>query len=59
MWLNLDPTKGREQRGQRPVLVVSPDAFNHATGLPVPFDCCDSASSRVWAEISDCSHCPA
>ncbi|RLA00948.1 MAG: type II toxin-antitoxin system PemK/MazF family toxin, partial [Gammaproteobacteria bacterium] len=25
---NLDPTKGREQRGRRPVLVVSVDAIN-------------------------------
>jgi len=31
----LDPTQGREQRGHRPVLVVSPDNFNQATGLPV------------------------
>lgn len=25
----LDPTRGREQRGRRPVLVVSTDRFNH------------------------------
>ncbi len=31
----LDPTEGREQRAHRPVLVVSPDAFNAATKLPV------------------------
>ncbi len=31
----LDPTQGREQRGHRPVLVVSPAAFNRATNLPV------------------------
>jgi mRNA interferase ChpB len=31
----LDPTAGREQRGLRPVLVVSPAAFNSATQLPV------------------------
>jgi mRNA interferase ChpB len=33
--LDLEPTQGREQRGHRPVVVVSPDAFNRATGLPV------------------------
>jgi len=33
--VDLEPTKGREQRGHRPVLVVSPDTFNRATGLPV------------------------
>ena len=31
----LDPTAGREQRGSRPVLVVSPEAFNKATRLPL------------------------
>jgi mRNA interferase ChpB len=31
----LDPTAGREQRGRRPVLIVSPLAFNAATNLPV------------------------
>jgi mRNA interferase ChpB len=33
--VTLDPTEGREQRGYRPVLVVSPAAFNKATQLPV------------------------
>ncbi len=33
--VTLDPTAGREQRGSRPVLVVSPEAFNKATKLPL------------------------
>lgn len=33
--VDLEPTHGREQRGYRPVVVVSPDEFNRATGLPV------------------------
>jgi len=33
--VSLDPTAGHEQSGSRPVLVVSPSAFNKATGLPV------------------------
>ncbi len=33
--VDLEPTHGREQRGYRPVVVVSPDEFNLATGLPV------------------------
>jgi mRNA interferase ChpB len=33
--VSLDPTEGREQRGCRPVLVVSPAEFNAATKLPV------------------------
>ena len=32
--VSLDPTKGREQQGDRPVLVISPTAFNNATSLP-------------------------
>jgi len=33
--VSLDPTEGREQRGSRPVLVISPTEFNEATKLPV------------------------
>lgn len=33
--VDLEPTHGREQRGHRPVVIVSPDTFNRATGLPV------------------------
>jgi mRNA interferase ChpB len=33
--VTLDPTEGREQRGSRPVLIVSPTAFNEATQSPV------------------------
>ena len=31
--LSLDPTQGQEIRGTRPVLVLSADAFNRASGL--------------------------
>jgi mRNA interferase ChpB len=33
--VSLDPTAGHEQSGSRPVLVVSPFAFNNVTKLPV------------------------
>ena len=33
--VSLDPTSGHEQRGTRPVLVVSPLAFNRLTTTPV------------------------
>lgn len=33
--VSLDPSEGHEQRGTRPVLVVSPDPFNVLTRLPV------------------------
>nr|WP_011117222.1 type II toxin-antitoxin system PemK/MazF family toxin [Mycobacterium celatum]AAK40067.1 PemK-like protein [Mycobacterium celatum] len=33
--VSLDPTSGHEQSGTRPVLVVSPGAFNRLTKTPV------------------------
>lgn len=33
--VDLEPTHGREQRGHRPVVIISPDDFNRATGLPL------------------------
>ena len=36
IWLvSLDPTSGHEQKGRRPVLIVSPAAFNRVTRVPV------------------------
>lgn len=36
IWLvGLDPSQGHEQQGRRPVLIVSPEAFNRATKVPV------------------------
>jgi mRNA-degrading endonuclease toxin of MazEF toxin-antitoxin module len=33
--VGLDPTAGHEQQGRRPVLIVSPGAFNRVTRVPV------------------------
>src|SRR5580704_10724012 len=36
IWLvGLDPGHGHEQKGRRPVLIVSPEAFNQVTKVPV------------------------
>ena len=36
IWLvGLDPTEGHEQKGRRPILIVSPEAFNRVTRVPV------------------------
>jgi mRNA-degrading endonuclease toxin of MazEF toxin-antitoxin module len=36
IWLvSLDPAAGHKQKGRRPVLIVSPEAFNRVTKLPV------------------------
>ena len=33
--VSLDPTAGHEQKGKRPVLVISPGKFNRLAGVPV------------------------
>jgi mRNA-degrading endonuclease toxin of MazEF toxin-antitoxin module len=33
--VRLDPTEGHEQKGTRPVVVISPDAFNARTETPI------------------------
>jgi mRNA interferase MazF len=35
IWTDFDPTRGREQAGRRPALVVSPAAFTENTNLTV------------------------
>ncbi|HEY1339909.1 MAG TPA: type II toxin-antitoxin system PemK/MazF family toxin [Bryobacteraceae bacterium] len=36
IWLvALDPAEGHEQKGRRPVLIVSPEEFNRVTRVPV------------------------
>ena len=34
-WTDLDPTKGREQAGQRPVLILSQEIFNERSGTVI------------------------
>jgi mRNA interferase MazF len=33
VWVDLNPTRGHEQRGKRPALVLSPKIFNDKAGL--------------------------
>jgi mRNA interferase MazF len=35
VWADLDPTTGNEQRGHRPVLVLSHDIFNQSSGTVI------------------------
>jgi len=45
IWLvGLDPGEGHEQKGRRPVLIVSPDAFNRLTKVPVVLPITSSGS---------------
>jgi mRNA interferase MazF len=34
-WADLDPTKGHEQSGHRPVLILSHDVFNNRSGTVI------------------------
>lgn len=34
-WADLDPTRGREQAGRRPMLVISHDIFNERSGTVI------------------------
>jgi mRNA interferase MazF len=46
-WLTLDPQAGHEQAGRRPVLILSPLAFNERTTLAF---CCP-VTSRVRGHV--------
>ncbi len=35
IWADLNPTKGHEQAGQRPVLILSHDVFNERSGTVI------------------------
>jgi len=35
LWAELDPIRGREQSGRRPVLVISHDVFNERSGTVI------------------------
>ena len=35
VWADLDPVKGREQAGRRPVLILSHDIFNERSGTVI------------------------
>lgn len=51
VWLDLDPTKGHEQKGVRPALVVSPKIYNAKTGLALV--CPVTAQSKNYSfEVS-------
>jgi len=39
IWVDFDPTKGSEQAGHRPAVVLGPFAYNNKTGLCVCVPC--------------------
>ena len=50
LWADLDPTKGREQAGRRPVLVVSHDVFNERSGTVIAM-AITSQPKRSWVKV--------
>ena len=68
LWATLDPVRGHEQAGSRPVLVISHDVFNarsgtvialaitsqpQAAGFPLTLELtCASLPKRSWVKIS-------
>ena len=63
-WVNLDPQLGHEQRGRRPVLVLSNRSYNEKTGLAIvcpmttkikgyPFEVPVHAAKREGAILAD------
>lgn len=67
-WADLDPARGREQMGQRPVLILSHDVFNERSGtviavaltsqapragFPLTLECrATTLPKRSWIKIS-------
>ncbi len=43
VWISLNPQAGHEQAGRRPVLILSPQAYNQKVGLAL---CCPITSQR-------------
>lgn len=68
VWAELEPTRGREQAGLRPVLILSENVFNERSGtviaialtsqpqragFPLTLELADAAlPKRSWAKIS-------
>lgn len=66
-WASLDPVRGREQAGERPVLILSHDVFNDRSGTvialaltsqpqrapyPLTLELHASLPKRSWVKIS-------
>jgi len=45
--VSLDPSQAHQQRGHRPVVIISPAAFNNATKLPVILPITSGGGRRI------------
>ena len=56
LWANLDPTRGHEQAGSRPVLILSQNVFNDRSGTVIAMALTSqrpSAGFPLTLELSD------
>ena len=54
IWLvALDPTQGHEQKGRCPVLIVSPEAFNRVTKVPIVLFAATSLELSILAHAEE------
>ncbi len=52
IWVvRLDPVEGHEQRGRRPVLIVSPETSNRVTRVPVVLPITSGGNFARTAEL--------
>ena len=56
-WASLDPTRGREQAGDRPVLVLSQDTFNERSGTVIAVALTSQAQAAGFPLVMELS-CP-
>ena len=57
-WANLNPVQGREQGGQRPVLILSRDIFNQRSGTVIAVSITSRnqrAGFPLTLEVTSCS----
>ena len=48
LWADLNPARGREQTGQRPVLVISQDVFNEHSGTVIAVALTSQPQKAGW-----------
>ncbi len=64
VWIDFNPTKGHEQRGRRPAVVISPEKYNRLSGQAIfcpvtskvkkyPFEVVFQGTSITGAILSD------
>jgi mRNA interferase MazF len=56
VWADLAPTRGQEQAGQRPVLVISQDVFNERSGTVIAVELTSQPQKAGFPLTLELSH---